>query len=68
MNDKLTNYYYFEVMDRSYIAMDAFNGHIVDHPVVQTNQELKEKAEEISDLMYKFYCLSSTYLYNNSKE
>lgn len=59
---KLTNLHYFEVMDRSYIAVDTFNEHIVDHAAVQANPELKEKAKEVADLMYQFYCLTSAYM------
>ncbi len=59
---KLTDYHYFEVMDRSYIAVDTFNAYIVGHPAVENNTELKDKAQEVSDIMYKFYCLTSAYL------
>jgi len=59
---ELTDYHYFEVMDRSYVAVETFNEHIFDHPAVQNNQELKEKGKEVANLLYKFYCLTSAYL------
>ena len=68
MDNKLTNYHYFEIMDRSYIAVDTFNEYIVDHPAVQSNPKLAAKAEEVSDLMYKFYCLTGAYLDGPNKE
>jgi hypothetical protein len=68
VDNKLTDYHYFEVMDRSYIAVDIFNEHIVDHPAVQSNPELKKQAEYVSDILYKFYCLTSNYLDGTDKE
>lgn len=58
---KLDDYHYHEVVDRSFVYMDGFYEYVEQHPAVQANPELKEKSEEIMDLMYKFYSLSAVY-------
>lgn len=61
----LDDFHYFEVMDRAHVANDHFYEYVETHPAVQSNVELKEKAEEVTALMYKFYCLAGAYSSNN---
>ena len=60
--NKLDKYHYFEVMDRAHVLTDNFYEGIETHPAVQSNPELKEKAQEVSTLMYRFYCLANSFL------
>lgn len=65
MKVKLDNYHYHEVTDRSFVYMDGFYEYVGEHPAVLANPELKEKAEEVMDLMYRFYSLSAIYADKN---
>ncbi|RLD66085.1 MAG: hypothetical protein DRI84_05550 [Bacteroidetes bacterium] len=62
----LDKYHYFEILDRSHVANDHFYEYVETHPAVQANPELKKRAEEVTALMYRFYCLTSAYLDNDN--
>jgi cell fate (sporulation/competence/biofilm development) regulator YmcA (YheA/YmcA/DUF963 family) len=57
----LDKYSYHEAMDRSAVACDHFYDYVACHPVVQSNQELKEAAEKIVALMNEFSGLCARY-------
>ncbi len=59
---KLTKWHYFEAMDRAHVANDHFFEYVETHPAVQQNENLKKEAENVTAVMYKFYCLTSRYL------
>lgn len=52
----LDDFSYHEAMDRAYIACDHFYEYVAQHAVVKSNKELAEAAEQVNDVMYKFYC------------
>jgi hypothetical protein len=57
----LDKYSYHEAMDRSAVACDHFYDYVACHPVVQSNQELKEAAEKIVALMNELSGLCARY-------
>lgn len=59
--EKLDDYHYHEVMDRAHVANDHFYEYVAEHPAVQANKELREKAEAVVSLMYEFYSLAGAY-------
>lgn len=59
--EKLDDYHYHEVMDRASVATDHFYDYVAEHPAVQANSELKEKADAVVNLMYEFYSLAGAY-------
>ncbi len=59
---------YFEVMDRAHVANDHFHEYVEAHEVVQKHPELKEAAENVTSVMYAFYCLSSAYLTKEERD
>lgn len=58
---KLDKFHYHEVTDRSYVYMDGFHEYVAEHVAVLANPELKKRADDLVDLMYKFYSLTSMY-------
>ena len=54
--EKLDKYHYHEALDRSYLICDQFYEYVENHPVIQQNLELKNKASEILTILYNFYC------------
>ena len=44
-----------EVLDRAFLIMDMFNKYIIEHEALESDPELKQKAEEISESLYQFY-------------
>jgi hypothetical protein len=57
----LDKYSYHEAVDRASVACDHFYDYVACHPVVQSNQELKEAAEKIVALMNEFSGLCARY-------
>lgn len=58
---ELDDFHYHEVVDRASVATDSWFEHIEEHVVVLANPELKERAEEVTAMMYQFYCLAAIY-------
>ena len=50
---------YHELLDRAHVANDHFHEYVEQHQAAQANPALKEKAEEVTALMYSFSCLCS---------
>ena len=44
-----------EACDRTYMLADSFEEVIVNHPAVQNNPDLREKAEAISEALWNLY-------------
>lgn len=57
MNSKNTEFDYHEVLDRAHILLSIWENHINEHQIVQCNDELKKKSEEIINLIGDFYQL-----------
>lgn len=64
----MDRYSYFEVMDRAHVANDHFHEYVETHEVVQKHPELKEAAENVTDVMYHFYCLTGAYLIKEERD
>lgn len=45
----------YEVVDRAHLFVEMFSAHVVDHPVVQADPELKEDAESLALALALFY-------------
>jgi len=63
-NKKLTEYDYFEVMDRASVSSANFENTFCKHPVVVKDKELRDKFNEISELMGEFYQLAADKCFN----
>ena len=59
---KLDKYHYHEIIDRAHVANDHFHEYVENHPAVMSNKELKEKAEQVTSIMYEFYNLCGHYI------
>lgn len=57
MKNKYSEFHYHEVMDRTHVVLSSWEANINEHEVVQGNDELKEKSEEIIKLIGDFYQL-----------
>ncbi len=51
----ITDFHRHEVLHVAYIAADVFDRHLLEHRAVQSNADLREKAEAISTLLWDFY-------------
>jgi len=63
--ESLDDFHYHEIMDRASVATDHFYGYVAEHPAVQANLKLKEKADAVVSLMYEFYSLAGAYSVEN---
>ena len=60
MKTNLNEFDYHELLDRAHVANDHFHEYVEQHQAAQANPALKEKAEEVTALMYAFYCLCAS--------
>lgn len=51
----LDKFHWHEALDRTHIAVDTFNEHIVSHPVIQQMNDLKSAADKASDALMELY-------------
>lgn len=56
---ELSELHYFEILDRSFCALEFFDDNINSHPCVSANPELQKAADKVIDVMYSFYNLSA---------
>lgn len=56
---EITSYHYFEVMDRTHTVFVMFDTLIMEHPALDDDSELKQKAEEIQNDLWDLCQLSS---------
>lgn len=61
---KLRKYDYFEVMDRASVSAANFENTFCKHAVVVKDKELRDKFNEISELMGEFYQLAADKCFN----
>lgn len=54
-------FHWHEVVDRTNLLTETWYDQIEEHIVVEANPELKSMAEEITSMMYQFYCLAAIY-------
>jgi hypothetical protein len=52
---KLNDGHYTEIIDRIYIQMDNIDFHLLKHPAVENNKELKKLLEKSLTILYKAY-------------
>jgi hypothetical protein len=47
--------HYLELMDRLHILMSTLDDHILNHPLTDVNEDIKEKLEEALTLLWETY-------------
>lgn len=52
---KLDAFYWHEALDRSYMLIDMIQDYLLDHPVFEQNEKLKEKVEQAQMLLSEVY-------------
>lgn len=55
-NEKLE---WFEVIDRSHVAIEMWQRIVIDHPIMSTDSEIREMAEAVLERMSDFYQATS---------
>lgn len=53
--DDLDSYYYHEVLDRLAIINDMMENYLIDHPVCQKHEDLKDTIEKAQDALGEAY-------------
>jgi len=54
-NKTLDRFDYHEVMDRTNMILSTFEDFVIKHPLVEMNQDLRDKAEEASTILGELY-------------
>jgi hypothetical protein len=54
---KLTEFHYFEALDRASVVLDNIDRHLIQHPVCKLDKEVAVLIEEASTKMYEAYQL-----------
>ena len=55
MENKINDGHYLELMDRLHVLMATLDDHILNHPLTDTNEDIKEKLEEALTLLWETY-------------
>lgn len=63
-NKKLTEYDYFEVMDRASVAEHYFNNTFNNHPLINQDKKLNNKFNKVCQVMNEFYQLAAEKCFN----
>lgn len=53
----LDDFYYHEALDRVHVINSTWADHVLDHPAIQANEDLKKSADDILTAMVKLYNL-----------
>ena len=64
---ELTEWSYFELMDRSSVHMHNFETHIAEHPVAEAEPDIKALVEQISELNHALYQQLGALYFTKSK-
>lgn len=54
-SNELNSGHMHEACDRTYMLADSFEELLVNHPAVQNNPDLREKADAISEALWNLY-------------
>jgi hypothetical protein len=57
MKNQINKGHYLELMDRTHVIMDNINSHLLEHPLTDNENELKEKYEIALDALWDAYQL-----------
>jgi len=52
---QITELHKHEVLDRTCLIMENFDGYILFHPYTESDPEIKAKAQQVFDGLYAFY-------------
>ena len=66
--EQLTEFHYFEILDRSAIITHSFYENVHEHPAVEHNQELKEEAEKTINQLQNFLNLCGDFMCRGHNE
>ena len=57
MKNEINKGHYLELMDRTHVIMDNINSHLLEHPLTDNENDLKEKFEIALDALWDAYQL-----------
>ena len=57
--DKIDNFHYHELLDRTNLIMMNVNDYLVEHPVCDKHKKIKKKLEKSRDLLWEVYQMVS---------
>lgn len=57
LNDSNFEGYQFEALDRTHLVLAIIDEHLIDHPFIDENEDIKRLFEDASDLMATAYQL-----------
>lgn len=57
MKNEINKGHYLELMDRTHIIMDNINSHLLEHPLTDNENDLKEKYEIALHALWDAYQL-----------
>jgi hypothetical protein len=57
MKNEINKGHYLELMDRTHVIMDNINSHLLEHPLTDNKNDLKEKFEIALDALWDAYQL-----------
>jgi hypothetical protein len=55
--NEINSGHYLELMDRTHVIMDNINSHLLEHPLTDNENDLKEKFEIALDALWDAYQL-----------
>ena len=61
-------YHYHELLDRTYILGNMVDEHLIGHPAVDANPEIKKKVRKVSRLLTEIYNLSGGLASRNCRD
>lgn len=55
IKEKLDQFHYHEALDRLNIIIDNCDGHLMQHPVIKIESDVKQNVEKAIEYLYKAY-------------